>query len=90
MYNNLGVNYVNRAINAISTAEFPYALPMEIDFNSRLYSTTGSGTKGDDQLGWEKNEKIINEWLTQAKAYFEEAIKIDENYLKANNNLNAQ
>ncbi|MEZ5004232.1 MAG: C1 family peptidase [Chitinophagales bacterium] len=89
MYNNLGVNYVNRAINAISTAEFPFALPMEIDFNSRLYSTTGSGTKGDDQSGWEKNQKIINEWLTQAKAYFEEAIKIDENYVQGYNNLSA-
>ena len=89
MYNNLGVNYVNRVINTLSTKDFPYALPLEIDFNSRLYNDVGGGTKGDDELGWEKNEKVINEWLDQAKSYFEQAIKIDENYVAGYNNLSA-
>ncbi len=89
MYNNLGINYINRVINTLATKDFPYALPVEIDFNSRLYSTTGGGTKGGDQLGWEQNEKIITEWLNQAKSYFEEAIKIDVSYIPGYNNLSA-
>lgn len=92
MYNNLGVNYVNKAIALIDKRVFPYALPLEIDFNSRLFSTTGAGTKDpstEGSLGYGNNETEIIDYLKQAKAYFEKAIQLDETYIPGYNNLGA-
>lgn len=38
IFNNLSVVYLLKAIQEIDTIEFPYLFPIELDFNSRLYS----------------------------------------------------
>jgi hypothetical protein len=91
MYNNLGVNYVNKALGLMEKDAFKYALPVEVDFNSRIYNTL-DGTKNPgngSNLGFGKNETEILEYLTQAKKYFEEAIQLDAQYIPGYNNLGA-
>jgi len=58
MYNNLGVNFVTKALALMDKDVFNYALPVEIDFSSRIYSTLDGtkGTDGNGNLGYGKNE----------------------------------
>jgi hypothetical protein len=91
MYNNLGVNYVNKALALMDKDAFKYALPVEIDFNSRIYNTLDGtkGSGGDGNLGYGESETEILDYLNQAKKYFEEAIKFDDQYIPGYNNLGA-
>lgn len=95
LYNNLGVNYINMALAEIEVEEFGFALPTELDFNSRLYAVleTGSGKGwGDDGDDWGDvldyaNSELVQSYLDQAIAYFDEAIMVGEDYIPAYNNL---
>ena len=42
IYNNLSVVFLLKAINEIDTVDFPYVLPIELDFKSRLYTNERS------------------------------------------------
>lgn len=90
MYNNLGVNYMNMAIKIIPNDLFPYALPLEVDFRSRLFSTTGGGKGGTGGgLGYGADSTRIYENIIQAVNFFKEAIQLDGSYAPAYNNLAA-
>ncbi len=96
MYNNIGINYLHMALTE-KADEIKLAFPIEIDFKSRLYikSVTGSGKgPGDPDLGWGDDEDteepdpdaLFKEYLYQAEAFLDKALSIDKNYLPANNN----
>jgi len=100
IYNNLGVNFLNKALHEIESSEFPFALPTELDFNSRLYSITNTGNgkgSGDDDFGYSDvdsalaygNEDLIVQYCEQALSYFELALKIEESNIAAYNNSSA-
>ena len=93
MYNNLGVNYVNTALNLIEKEDFPFGLPLELDFNSRLYTITGEGKgPGDDEEGvqhYGTNDEEIRINLQQALSYFDLAMKLDDEHIQSYNNASA-
>lgn len=71
IFNNLSVVYILKAIQEIDTLEFPYLLPIELDFESRLYSSERSIFSK-----YEEN-------LLEAKRYAKLALGTKEDYAKA-------
>lgn len=75
--NNLGTAYFLLATSKIDSDELKYIYPVELDLESRI---TARGSKG-------MGEKSPTELLNLAKAYFKEAIQLDEEYATGYINL---
>jgi hypothetical protein len=71
IFNNLSTVYLLKAIQEIDTVEFPYLFPVELDFESRLYSSERSIFSQ-----YEEN-------LLEAKRYAKLALGSNEDYAKA-------
>lgn len=71
IFNNLSVVYLLKAIQEIDTLEFPYLLPIELDFESRLYSL--------ERSIFSQYEENLNE----AVRYAELALGTKKEYAKA-------
>jgi hypothetical protein len=74
---NLGTAYLFQALEMMPQYEMPFILPIEIDSETRLFTSN-------------RSEKETNTWknaLKKAKYYFEEALRKDENYAAAYQNL---
>ena len=88
IYNNLGVTMLNMAIE-ISPERIRYGLPIELDFQSRLHIAgskgTGMGPGGGNSE--EKQFKLFEEYIYYAIDYFDQCLKMDRNYTKAQINL---
>lgn len=71
VFNNLSVVYLLKAIQEIDTVEFPYLFPVELDFESRLYSL--------ERSIFSQYEENLNE----AVRYAELALGTQKEYAKA-------
>jgi tetratricopeptide (TPR) repeat protein len=75
--NNLGTCALFLALEQMPIYYMPFCLPIEIDANSRLSSSDRGESSSDD---WKNN-------LNKAKHYFEDALRLDQNYTPAYLNL---
>ncbi len=73
LYNNLGVLYTRAALQYFREGEMPYALPLELDADTRL----GRGTRNADL---EAEKKQREDWLYRAEEQFENARNLDADY----------
>jgi tetratricopeptide (TPR) repeat protein len=80
IYNNIGVNNLLQVLDNVDKMMFPFALPIEIDAQSRL-------SKPILRSIFSSNEEEMEYLLEDAKLMFEEAIRKDRSYLDAHVNL---
>lgn len=71
VYNNAGVNAALAALRYFEPAEMPYALPLELDPESRLFSL-----KNNDQEKINRRNTLLN----LAQEQFERAVLLDPDY----------
>lgn len=74
IYNNSGVNAALAALALMGPTEMPYAMPLELDPGSRLFSIKNNDVEKEAQK---------NALLKLAQAHLERAILLDENYAPA-------
>lgn len=80
LFNNAGVSKLLYALSKTDKYDMPFALPVELDGQSRLQiATTRSGWNGDDIMA--------KQALLESRRYFEEAIRKDPAYTPAYINL---
>jgi tetratricopeptide (TPR) repeat protein len=77
IYNNAGVNLLLAASELFSAREMPYALPVELDPDSRLY-----GLKSIDPFRMERRQALLG----QALEHFDRAVQLDARYAPAHLN----
>jgi hypothetical protein len=80
LYNNAGVNTLHASLELFTKEELPYALPVEMDPETRLRRPN---TRNSDRERKEKREELI----LQARGYFKQAIALDEHYVPAYINM---
>jgi hypothetical protein len=82
LYNNIGVAYTLHATALQKINSDDYIYPLEIDATFRLKKPkVGRGDDDDDE-----NKKTIARYLKKATAYFEQAAKMDIQYISPNIN----
>lgn len=74
IYNNAGVNAALAALALTGPTEMPYAMPLELDPSSRLFSIKNNDAEKEAQK---------NTLLQLALAHLERAMLLDENYAPA-------
>ena len=80
LLNNAGVCQLHYALYKTDKYEMPFALPVELDGQSRLQIAT-------TRSGWNQDDVVAKQALAEARRYFEEAIRKDPAYTPAYINL---
>ena len=80
VFNNQGVSYLALAMNYAQKEDRYYAYPFELDPGTRLVNIN---SRNVDQ----SNSITLEKYLRMAKKSFEQAIRLDPNYLSAHINL---
>ena len=80
-YNNAAICKMQMALNLFEPYELPFCFPFELDYDSRIASSSNrSGVLSD-------NSEKRNAYLADARKLLEESIRKDPNYFKAKLNL---
>ncbi len=83
IYNNLGVSYIQLALNFTEINYFPFAFPFELTWQTRMrkpLKSRGLSAMSEDEM------LVFQSYLSKANTYFQTATKINPNNIESSIN----